>query len=295
MLMHVLCLALLSYGCTTQGGPTATEAPTPSPTYQELENTQTPTNLLATETLPQTDSDGSTNECRIGLGLRRETVEVLLAFRDSPGLVMSGNLQLAAEHYPELEGWLRTLGAPSLEELENKAAHALEIGLEYEGLSYGLETSETTPEAEWRNLVGSTEQARGLADTFGKLLVMGPGFRLMSQNEDSYPGMAGHAQVWVIQTQRLQINPPGEAYRQEVERVVGLIREGNPDIQIWAQITFLPDRQPDAEEWLAYRQSILDLVDGTYIGVYIWDTQDPELILETIGLIFETACGNAGE
>lgn len=228
--------------------------------------------------------------CAIGLGLRQETAAILLAQRDHPGFVMSANMQLAVEYYPELSGWIRTLGAPSLAELETKASRAQDLGLEYEALSYGLETSVTTPEAEWRNLVAATQQARDLADVFGKQLVMGPGLRLMSENEGSYAEMASASSIWMIQTQRLQINPPGELYRQEVERIVSLLRSGNPEIEVWAQINFLPGEEPDPEEWLAYRESILDLVDGTFIGIYIWDSEDPEVLLGAITHIFETAC-----
>ena len=121
---------------------------------------------------------------------------------------------------------------------------------------------------------------------------MGPGLRLMSQNEDKYAPMAALTDIWVFQTQRLQKNPPGPAYRQEVERVVNQIRDGNPDIEIWAQITLPPDREPDAEEWLAYRQSIADLVDGTYIGVYTWGSEDTDKLVATIETIFDDVCGD---
>jgi hypothetical protein len=262
----------------------ATVTPTvllPSPTEE---------NIVASNTPQITSTTTSLESCSLGLGLRRETAEILRNFRDYPGFVMSANLQLAVTYFPELDGWIRSLGAPSLEELEIKAARALDENLEFEGLSYGLETSVTTPEDEWTNLISSTEQARNIADSFAKLLVMGPGFRLMSKNEDSYPGMAAQSHIWMIQTQRLQVNPPGDVYRQEVERIINLVREGNPTAQIWAQITFLPDRPPDAAEWLAYRQAIQDLVDGTFIGVYTWDSEDPEVLKETINLIFEEAC-----
>lgn len=114
---------------------------------------QEPTEVIQTQTvgLPALSS------CAIGLGLRRETVGVILAFKENPGFVMSANMQLAEENFPLLSGWIRTLGAPSLAELENKAARAVTINLEYEALSYGLETSVTTPAEEWGNLVGATQ------------------------------------------------------------------------------------------------------------------------------------------
>jgi hypothetical protein len=103
--------------------------------------------------------------------------------------------------------------------------------------------------------------------------------------------MAALADIWMLQTQRLQLNPPGTVYRQEVERVLNLIRSGNPQIEVWAQITLPPDREPNAEEWLAYRQSILDLVDGTYLGVYTWNRTDTQTLLAEIEAVFAGACG----
>jgi hypothetical protein len=206
---------------------------------------------------------------------------------------MSATVRLAELHFPQLEGWTRVLGAPSLETLEQKAEEARQRGVPYEALGYGLETSATTPEGEWQDLLASTEEARALADKYGKMLLMGPGFRLMSENEQLYPEMANLADIWVVQTQRLQRYPPGPVYAQAVQEVISQIKAGNPDIPIWAQIAFFPDREPKAEEWLAYHESIVDITEGrTYIGAYIWDTADPEKLTAAIDAIFDEVCGN---
>jgi hypothetical protein len=230
-------------------------------------------------------------DCQLGLGLRQQTISVFTNHQEHPGFVMTASVGLADEYYQGLGGWIRTIGAPSLAALETKARRAEEDSIQYEALSYGLETSQSTPDEEWQDLVGSTRAAKTIAESYGKQLVMGPGFRLMSENEEQYPILAEMADIWVLQTQRLQSNPPGEQYRAEVERVVNLIRSGNPDISIWAQIAFLPDRTPDSSEWLAYHDSISDLVDGTYIGIYIWDSFDDEELVMNVEKIFEQVCG----
>ncbi len=252
---------------------TATRTPVPTPTATA---TGTPEEVATT--------------CSLGTGLRRETVDLLLTYREHPGLVMSANPTLAEEVFPEFEGWIRVMGAPSIEMLEQRALRAEETGMVYEGLGYGLETSETTPEEEWQDLVGATANARTVVDQYGKLLVMAPGLRLMSQNEDAYAPMAEKTDIWIFQTQRLQRQPPGPAYREDVARIVNEIRAAHPDIVIWAQITMPPDRAPDAEEWVAYHDAISDLVDGTYIGVYIWDRVPENEILAAMETIFETIC-----
>jgi hypothetical protein len=228
--------------------------------------------------------------CQLGMGLRQQTIPVVMDYQDFPGFVMTATVGLAGEYYPGLEDWTRTIGAPSLEALENKAQRAEQQDIPYDALSYGLETSESTPDEEWQDIVAATKAARAISDQYGKLLVMGPGFRLMSQNEDQYPVLSGLADIWMLQTQRLQVDPPGEAYRDEVERVVKLIRSGNPDIPIWAQITFPPDRDPDYAEWIAYHKSISDLVKGTYIGIYTWETVDNEILVMNADRIYHQLC-----
>jgi hypothetical protein len=229
--------------------------------------------------------------CLLGMGLRQETVPLVSAVQPL-GFVMCATLGLAEAEFPQLEA-IRVLGAPSLDELARKAERARRLQIPYEALAYGLETSQSTPDNEWQDLVGSTRAARAIADRHGKLLVMGPGYRLMSRNWDAYPAMASLADIWVFQTQQLQKEPPGPAYRSQVEQVVDHIRSGNPDIVIWAQITLPPDREPSAQEWLRYHHLIADLVDGrTYLGVYTWDKVDTQQLLDTMQTISSTVCGD---
>lgn len=236
------------------------------------------------------DISNGAPECNLGIGLRAETIDVILRYKDQLSLVMTASSSLSEEYFSQLEGSIRLIGAPSLAELRQKGERAGTSHTPYEGLAYGLETGNSTPDEEWQDLVGSTEKAKGLADEFDKLLVMGPGFKLLSENEESYSPMGALADIWMLQTQQLQKGPPDNEYRREVERIINLIRSQNPDIEIWVQITLPPDRVPDAKEWLAYRAEIADLVDGTYIGVYTWDKVDQDQLIGTIEKIFQTAC-----
>jgi hypothetical protein len=269
-----------------QPAPTATHPPAsptpPSPTTSHPPVSPTP--RTPTTVRPPAASG-------LGTGLRQETAPILVKYAEHAALVMSANPDLSELYFPQLEGWVRVLGAPSLDVLQRRAERAAESGLPYEALGYGLETGKSTPEEEWRDVVGSTQKARAMADQYGKLLVMGPGFRLMSQNWDSYPAMAALADVWILQTQRLQANPPGPAYRQKVEEVVEQIRSGNPNILIWAQITLPPDREPSVEYWVPYHQSIADLVAGTYVGAYTWQQTEPDKLVGVIDDIFAAVCG----
>jgi hypothetical protein len=276
----------------------ATISPKPEPTVapSEILNDINPGITILpvrTSTVPvpaPTNTPAHLHSCSIGLGLREETIEVLLANKKQKGVMMAASVALAEQYFPQFDGWFRILGAPSLSTMNNKAARANTNDTPYEGIGYGLETSTTTPEEEWRNLITSTQQAGDLADKYAKQLVMGPGLRLLSRNENLIGPMAALADVWLLQTQQLQKDSPGPEYRIEVERIVSLIRSENPNILIWAQITLPPDREPDAEEWLEYRGLILDLVDGTYIGVYTWDREDKNTLIKTIESIFESAC-----
>jgi hypothetical protein len=193
----------------------------------------------------------------------------------------------AADYYGELEGGLRVLVGPSLAKLKQLAERADKSGVPYDALGYGLEQSKHATADELADLVAATQQAADLADKYGKKLVMGPGFKLMSEHLSEYPQMAALADVWILQSQRLQVHPPGEAYREEVEKVINQIRAGNPDIEIWVQISVTPGPTTLAvDEWLAYRDSIKDLVDG----IYVFDVRDPNRP-ETLKAIFAAVCG----
>jgi len=284
----LICFMLLA-ACNIEAGQESGVISSPVPTVAPVTpaTTVSPTVTI----LPTSDiNPPSSQNCKIGIGLRAETVDVSLEYKDHIGFIMSANSSLAEQYFDQFEGSLRVIGGPSLEMLKEKGERARTVGIPYEGLSYGLETSNSTPDEEWQDLVGSTAKARAVADEYNKYLVMGPGFKLLSANEDKYGSMGALADVWMFQTQQLQKEPPGDKYRQEVDRIINLIRSENPDIVIWAQITLPPDREPDAAEWLAYRDLILDLVDGTYIGVYTWDTVNQDLLISTIKKIFETAC-----
>lgn len=293
LMINLLLLGILG-GCNNEPAstliPTQIE-PTPTSTLEEMvQFTATPTRFAETPDITPSATELHSTQCLLGTGLRQQTVPVILSYGEHNGFVMTASNALAEEHFPHLEGWIRVLGAPSLEQLEQKASRAEGSGIPYEALAYGLETSESTPDDEWQNLVASTERARSIADDYDKLLVMGPGFRLMSQNEDKYPAMAALADIWMLQTQRLQVNPPGSIYRAEVERVLDQITSGNPEIQVWAQIILPPDREPSSQEWLEYQDAINDIVSGTYIGVYTWDTHDNTKLVSTVSEIFENAC-----
>lgn len=295
LMINLLVLGFLG-GCNNEPAPTLIPTqvePTHTSTPDEIvQFTPTPTQPLETPdfTPTPTATEFHSIQCLLGTGLRQQTVPIILSHGEHGGFVMTASLALAEEHFPHLDGWTRVLGAPSIEQLEQKAKRAEQSDIPYEALAYGLETSESTPDEEWQNLVESTERARSIADDYDKLLVMGPGYRLMSQNEDQFPAITALSDIWMLQTQRLQVNPPGPIYREEVKRVVDQIKSGNPEIEIWAQITLPPDQEPSSLEWVEYKNSIKDIVSGTYIGVYTWDTHDNTMLVTTIGEIFENAC-----
>lgn len=238
-------------------------------------------------------TQGGAVGCALGIGLNNDTAAIITQYRASNGLVMAASPELASQHFAQLPGWIRVLGAPNLQTLQQKGERAEAENLPYEALAYGLEMGPGTPDGEWKDLVGSTRQAAVLVDAFGKQLVMGPGFQLMARNVDAYELMAAESDIWMLQTQQLQKYPPGAEYRRAVQDIVTLIRTGNPDAEIWAQITLPPDREPQAAEWLAYRAAIDDLVTGAYIGVYTWDRAEAETLRAVVAAIFDSVCAES--
>jgi hypothetical protein len=276
----------------TQGSremtPTDLPVKTAEPTPSLFVPSPSPTSSATV--LPNPTLDPGQGSCRLGIGLREETTAILLDHLEQNGMVMTASSLMAEKYFPTLNGWLRVIGAPSLDMAQTKAERAASSQVPYEALAYGLETGETTPEVEWQNLGESTANFRQIADQYEKISLVGPGFRLMSSNENQYPAMAKNAGILMIQTQQLQKGPPGPDYRAEVGRIIDLLRSGNPELLVWAQITFPPNRDPDAVEWLAYHQAIADLVDGVYIGVYTWDQVNTETLQAAISYVFDHAC-----
>jgi hypothetical protein len=288
----LLLAASLANGCVENSVPTSTpfRLPTLPATPTFLEQAVT---AMVTETPPTaTPIYPEMTRCALGAGLRAETIPILLRYKDSSGLVMSASPRIAASVFPQLQGWIRVIGAPSLTELRSKAEQAEQLNIPYEALGYGLETGPTTPREEWQDVVSATQTARAICDEYGKQLVMGPGLRLMEENLEAYGPMAAQTDIWLFQTQLFQKGPPGEDYRREVQQVIDRIASGNPEMEIWAQISLPPDREPSAENWIAYERSISDLVDGAYIGAYTWERVDEESLLRAMDEIFSLVCGS---
>jgi hypothetical protein len=147
---------------------------------------------------------------------------------------------------------------------------------------------QTTPREELDDYLSSLKKARELVKAYGAPLVMGPGLSEMAKHEHLYPEMARHCDIWIIQSQRLQLNletdepVPVERYREEVKRIVELLRQGAPDIRVFVQIIPLkatPRRKEafTAERLASYVLAVEDLVDAAKI--YGGNT---ELIAEVI-------------
>jgi len=133
-----------------------------------------------------------------------------------------------------------------------------------------------TPREELEDYLDSLKKARALVKDYGAPLIMGPGLIEMAKREHLYPELAKHCDIWMIQTQRLQLDPQTgepvspERYREEVQRIVGLLRQGNPDIRVFVQIIPLQataERKAffTAERVVSYLLAIDDLVESAKI------------------------------
>jgi len=99
--------------------------------------------------------------------------------------------------------------------------------------------------------------------------------RFISSREEDYAKAAPFADVWLIQSQRFQIDRDTsrrtmpEEYRTNILRVVNLIHAGNPKTKIWVQIIVCPGGRPgndfSAEEIVRLARSIEDIVDAVRI------------------------------
>jgi len=156
-------------------------------------------------------------------------------------------------------------------------------------IGYNPERAPGTTAAELDDLLQSVQRAREMTQTFGSPLLVGPGLREMQQHEHLYPELAKLCDIWLIQSQRLQMDPATRAprtpqeYRAGVERIVNMLRAGNPEIRVFVQLIASGRGQPDrftAEQFVAYVRAVEDLVQA--VRVY---GGSPELLQGIIGLL----------
>lgn len=170
---------------------------------------------------------------------------------------------------------------------------AIENGVTCNYLNYNPEDREGTPHFEFDDFLGSVIKAQEIAHNYGAGLVVGPGLRYMNEHEELYSQAAPYADVWLLQSQRLQINEetgervPPEEYRAQVERIINMLQEGNPDIKIWVQISVHPGKYGhenpfSAEEIFSLALAIEDLIDA--FRIYCQD--DPNSI-QTLSTVIE--------
>lgn len=115
-------------------------------------------------------------------------------------------------------------------------------------IAYNPERSPGTPSAEMDDLVTSARRAMQMAQAYVAPLLMGPGLKDMIQREHLYPELAKHCDIWMIQSQRLQLDlvtrkpvEPTE-YRANVKRIVDSWRQGNPNIGVFVQLETTSER-----------------------------------------------------
>jgi len=139
-----------------------------------------------------------------------------------------------------------------------------------------------TPSEEIDDLAASVRRARQMTQDYGAPLLVGPGLREMMHQEHLYPELAKHCDIWMIQSQRLQLDPDTRApvdpaeYRAQVKRIVDSLRQGNPDIRVFVQVVShagRPRTALTAEQIVAYALAIEDLVDA----VRIYGASDEQL------------------
>lgn len=141
-------------------------------------------------------------------------------------------------------------------------------------VGYNPERQPGTPSGEMDELVESVHRAQTMARAYGAPLLVGPGLRDMQSREHLYPELAKHCDIWLIQSQRLQMDPesrhvftPAE-YRAKVEEIVESLRRGNPEIRVFVQVLASGRRDEElftAEQVVAYARAIEDLVDAVRI------------------------------
>jgi len=141
-------------------------------------------------------------------------------------------------------------------------------------VAYNPERAPGTTKEELDNLLESVKQGHKMVREYGADFLVGPGLREMGKREHLYPKLAKHCEMWLIQSQRLQIDAATrkgispQEYRKKVKRIVDSLRSGNPEIRIVVQIIAGRDsahQRFNADEITAYARAVEDLVDSVRI------------------------------
>ncbi|MCX7013861.1 MAG: hypothetical protein NTW86_15140 [Candidatus Sumerlaeota bacterium] len=237
---------------------------------------------LAAATLPSFAASpvaplNAKKELGIGFGLGRETGDLARSMtreNDFVDLMLGKN---GAETVKELSAQRVKVSCVflSLDQMQDTIATLKNAAAKCAYLAYDPEQNQRTPRAELDDFVGSVKRAKELAAAYGAALVVGPGMRFMASHEDYYAKAAPYADVWLIQSQRFQIDrdtsihATPEEYRKNVQSVVNLVHQGNPQTRIWVQIIICPGAREGndfpAEEIVRLARAIEDIVDAVRI------------------------------
>jgi hypothetical protein len=194
-----------------------------------------------------------------------------------PGMVGAQIKTDADIYFPQLPNWLRSLNESNISRLELKVNN---WAVDYECIGYGsiLGSGGSDP-ADYDSLKYYTNEARRIASEHGKCLVLAydPG-HLEKVTADKYGSvdpvklqdlvsyMASRSDVWVIKIaeQIQKLYGPDDQFRVVIEEWANKVKKGNPNAEIWIQMAMqeFGQSEPSAETVLAYREKIVDLVDG---------------------------------
>jgi enterochelin esterase-like enzyme len=213
----------------------------------------------------------------VGFGLGRETGDLALAMKGENDFVdtMARGSGLSEMKHLTQQGIKVACVFLSLEQMKETISTLRKNNIKCAYLAYNPEQNQHASRAELDDFVGSVKKAKEAATAYGAPLVVGPGMRFMTSREEDYAKAAPFADVWLIQSQRFQIDKDTsrhatpEEYRKNIQRVVKLIHKGNPKTKIWVQIIICPGARPgndfSAEEIVRLARSVEDIVDAVRI------------------------------
>lgn len=160
----------------------------------------------------------------------------------------------------------------SLADIQKDAEFLIENSIRFHYICYNPEVFENsrTPKEEIENVVESTKKAAELAKRHGAQLILIP------DSWETLPKfgaeMAKYADIFAIQCQRWQLMPDKE-FRAKIAELVAVVRKGNPNVPVIAQLSTAPpalertnqgkDYTPQTADQLAAKlDCIRDLFDG---------------------------------
>lgn len=236
----------------------------------------------------QSSSDTRTSASAASLGItvpiRNDTDDIYPSLSSKSMvdvMVKSSNVQILKDIQSEPYDIMCI--ALSLSNIEDTIDITDANGVHCDYIGYNPEQNGKTPQDELDNFIDTITTAKSMAEAYGALLLVGPGYGYMStpEQEALYDEAAQIADAWMLQSQTMQLfgrtRYTPEQYQTAVMRVLNKLYAGNPNLDVWVQLSVTPPGPGGLEDPFSATDiyEYADIISDSITGIRVYDNSDP--------------------